>query len=120
MELFNFEKLSVWQKSRELVAAIYKLTYEFPSNEKYALCNQMQRAVVSVSSNLAEGQSRASAKERVHFIEIAYGSLMETYCQLQLAVDLGYTSTDKLDALRPQFQEIAKMMSGLRRKWMSE
>lgn len=115
MESFNFEKLSVWQKSRQLVCEVYKLTSSFPNTEKYALCDQLQRAIISVSSNIAEGNSRFSPKEKTHFIEIAYGSLMEAYCQLQLAVDLNYIHAEVFEAIKPKFQEIGMMLSGLRK-----
>lgn len=115
MEAFNFEKLSVWQKSRQLVCEVYKLTATFPNTERFALCDQLQRAIVSVSSNIAEGNSRFSTKERVHFIEIAYGSLMEAYCQVQLAVDLNYLQPNVLEAIKPKFQEVGMMLSGLRK-----
>lgn len=115
METFNFEKLSVWQKSRQLVCDVYSLSATFPNTERFALCDQLQRAIVSVSSNIAEGNSRYSPKERVHFIEIAYGSLMEAYCQLQLAVDLKYIQPDRFEAIKPKFQEVGMMLSGLRK-----
>jgi len=115
METFNFEKLSVWQKSRQLVCDVYSLSATFPNTERFALCDQLQRAIVSVSSNIAEGNSRYSPKERGHFIEIAYGSLMEAYCQLQLAVDLKYIQPDRFEAIKPKFQEVGMMLSGLRK-----
>ena len=76
--------------------------------------------LVSVPSNIAEGSGRASAKEKIHFIEIAYGSLMETYCQLTVAVKLGYLSEENAMALRPQFTEVAKMLSGWRNNLKSK
>lgn len=114
MEEFVFERLQVWQKSRFLVKEVYSLLDGFPNFEKYALCDQIRRAIISVSSNIAEGCGRPSYKERVHFIEIAYGSLMESYCQLVLAEDLGYISTDARLKIKPAFEEVAKMLSGFR------
>ena len=70
---FSFEKLNVWQESRNLVKDIYLLLREFPMEEKYALCDQIRRAVVSVPSNIAEGAGRMSPKEKSHYIEIAFG-----------------------------------------------
>ncbi|MCQ2322963.1 MAG: four helix bundle protein, partial [Bacteroidales bacterium] len=63
---------------------------KFPKLEQYALCDQIRRASISIPSNIAEGNSRNSNKEKIHYIEIAYGSLMETYCQLILSNDLNY------------------------------
>jgi len=87
---YSFEKLNAWQESRQLVVSVYQLLDKFPKFEKYALCDQLRRAIVSVPSNLAEGSGRLSAKEQLRFIEISYGSLMEAYCQLILANDLNY------------------------------
>lgn len=86
----------------------------FPNFEKYALCDQIRRAIISVPSNIAEGCGRPSYKERIHFVEIAYGSLMECYCQLVLAEDLKYISSQSLIAIKPLFEEVAKMLSGFR------
>lgn len=91
----SFEKLKVWQKSRMLVKIIYQLTAKFPPSEKFGLADQMKRAAISVASNLAEGTSRISYKEKAHFCEISYGSMMEVSCQLFLAVDLGYLNSDE-------------------------
>ena len=71
---FSFEKLAVWQEARELVVECYSLVSKFPKEEKYALGDQIRRAVVSIASNIAEGSGRVSLKEKMHFIEIAYGS----------------------------------------------
>ena len=72
-QIYPFEKLAVWQLSRTFVASIYQLLALFPSEEKYALCDQLRRAAISVPSNIAEGCSRSSFKEQKPVIEIAYG-----------------------------------------------
>ena len=113
-QTYPFEKLAVWQLSRTFVASIYQLLALFPSEEKYALCDQLRRAAISVPSNIAEGCSRMSFKEQKHFIEIAYGSLMEVYCQLIIAADLGYISTEQINDLKPLIDKIAKMLNSLR------
>ena len=115
MEEFTFEKLVAWQKARVLVKEVYRLIAKFPATEKYGLGNQLGRAIVSVPSNLAEGCGRPSLKERVHFYEIAYGSLMESYTQLTLAYDLGMITEDELKAVRPLAGEVSRMISGLRK-----
>lgn len=82
MDSYSFENLEVWKVSRKFVVEVYKIQSSFPPFEKYGLGDQLRRAVISVPSNIAEGNSRTSIKEQIHFIEIAYGSLMEVYCQL--------------------------------------
>jgi four helix bundle protein len=81
------------------VIQIYQLIEKFPKVEKYALCDQLRRACVSVPSNIAEGSGRVSIKEKIHFISIAYGSLMEVYCQLQLAEELQYIHNNNLQEI---------------------
>ena len=117
---YSFQKLTVWQESKKLVVDIYHLLENFPNFEKYALCDQIRRAIVSVPSNIAEGSGRKSLKEQIHFLEIAYGSMTEVFCELQTACDLNYIKEAQLDALRPQFAEVAKMMSGLRKTFESK
>ena len=111
---FSFEKLKVWQESRKLVGEIYNLVRKFPSEEKYALGDQIRRAIVSVPSNIAEGSGRGSLKEQIHFVEIAYGSLMETYCQLQVAADLNFIQETDLETIKPRISSISSMLIGLR------
>ena len=85
---FSFEKLRAYEIGRALAKDVYALTLRFPDYEKFGLCSQIRRAAVSIPSNIAEGSGRMSLKEKAHFIEIAFGSLMETYCQMQIALDL--------------------------------
>lgn len=92
---YSFEKLNVWQEAKKLVVEVYHLLDSFPKFEKYALSDQIRRAIVSVPSNIAEGSGRKSIKEQIHFLEISYGSLMETYNQLLIAIDLGYITEKK-------------------------
>ena len=86
----------------------------FPKEEQYALCDQLRRAVISIPSNIAEGMGRASVKEQVHFIEIAFGSLNEVMCQLELARELNYISDIQLKDSEVLVKSIAQMLSGLR------
>ena len=76
----SYKKLDVYAKSRQLVVTVYSLLKHFPAEEKYALGDQMRRAVISVPSNIAEGSGRTSAKDQAHFFEMAFGSLMEVNC----------------------------------------
>ena len=111
---YAFENLNAWKAARGLVWAVYQLLDSFPKFENYALCDQIRRSIVSVPSNLAEGSGRVSPKEQLHFYEIAYGSLMEAYNQLILATDLEYIGENNLNDLRPQIDDVARMLNGLR------
>ena len=111
---FGFEKLEVYKKARILVKDIYVVLKQFPLEERYALCDQMRRAIVSVPSNIAEGMGRFSLREQLHFLEIAYGSLLEIYCQLQIALDLDYIHEDTYKSLQTQIQELGAMIMRLR------
>ena len=113
-KMFSFEGLDVYRAARTLVKDVYLLQKKFPKYELFALGDQVRRSSSSVTSNIAEGSGRASFKEKSHFIEIAYGSLMEAFCQLQIAQDLGYLTSEDIDAIRPQFISVAKMLSGLK------
>ena len=111
---FSFEGLEVYQTARSLVRDVYRLQQKFPKTETYALGDQIRRSASSVTSNIAEGSGRNSYKEKAHFIEMAYGSLMEAFSQLQIAQDLGYLTDNDIDAIRPSFINVAKMLSGLK------
>lgn len=112
---YSFEKLEVWSDARGLVKIIYKITDSFPDKEKFGLSSQIQRAVVSIVSNIAEGVSRNSVKEQIRFIEVAYGSLMEVYCQLYVAVDLGYITTEVFEKIKIDIDKIANKLNALNR-----
>ena len=114
---FSFEGLEVYQAARVLVRDVYRLQQKFPKTEIYALGDQIRRSASSVTSNIAEGSGRNSYKEKIHFIEIAYGSLLEAFSQLQIAQDLGYLTAKDIDDIRPLFIEVAKMLSGLRKSF---
>ena len=112
--MYAFENLNAWQESRKMVVSVYRLLDSFPQIEKYALCDQLRRSIVSVPSNLAEGCGRISPKEQLHFYEISYGSLMEAYNQLILAADLNYIKKSDLENICPQIDDVARMLNGLR------
>ena len=116
--MFNFEKLNAYQNACLLVKDVYNLLDKFPQKEEFALKSQLRRAVVSIPSNIAEGMGRISDKEKVHFIEIAYSSLMEVYCQLQLANDLNYITNSDFDQIKPLIEDNAKLLSGLRKNFI--
>ena len=116
-KIYGFEKLEVYNDARQYVKQIYLLTELFPDKERFGLCSQIQRASVSIVSNIAEGTSRASDKEKERFIEIAYGSLLETYCQLQIANDLNYINQEQLLEIRLQIDKIGNKLSALKRSY---
>jgi four helix bundle protein len=110
---YAFEKLEVWQKSRLLVKKVYMITEKFPIEESYGLTSQLRRASVSVSSNIAEGSTRWGKRDKARFYEIAYGSLIEVMNQLILSADLDFMDEDELDAIKPQINEISRMLDAL-------
>lgn len=119
---FTFEKLEAYQAAVHLMDMVYDFLVhaQFPNEERYALCDQLRRAVCSVPSNIAEGSGRSSFKEKIHFLEIAYGSLMETYCQLQIALRRGYIDQAQFSKSRNQSHKVAKLLSGLRTYYNSQ
>ena len=120
MRQYGFEKLSVWQNSRKLVKEVYILTKKLPAEERYGLCNQVQRAVVSVSSNIAEGASRSGNKDQGHFYQTAYASLMEVLCQLTLCLDLGFINDEAYTSTRAKVDLVAYQLNQLRSAALSK
>ena len=120
MDDFYYRKLNVYHLAVRLVKEVYQLTNNFPLQEKNGLTNQIQRAAISIPSNIAEGMGRFSIKERMHFIEIAYGSLMEVMCQLEIAESLNYITLEQLKTLETLVSEAAKMLIGLRKNLESK
>ena len=112
-EIKGFEDLKVWQKSHELVLEVYKVTQEFPNQEKFGLTSQIRRSAVSVAANIAEGSMRQHLNEYIQMLYIAQGSLSETKYYLMLARDLKYLSNVKSQELFDRSEEIGKMLSGL-------
>jgi len=108
--MHNYLDLKIWQRSRELVKLIYKMTESFPKSQQFSLVNQMQRPAVSIPSNIAEGAGRNSDRELIHFLDIANGSAFELETQLFLSFDLGYMNNEELDVLVSELKEIQKMI----------
>lgn len=119
-EVFAFEQLDVYRVARVYVRNVYLLSDKFPQKEDFALTSQIRRAAVSITSNIAEGTSRFSIKDKSHFIEIAYGSLMESYSQLQVAMDLRYINQSDVDGVLPQIVELRNRLSALRKSYASK
>ena len=113
---YSYKNLEAYKESKTLVKQVYALLKKFPKEETYALCDQLRRAVISVPSNIAEGSGRTSAKDQAHFFEMAFGYLMEVDCQMDIAKDLGYVSSDKLEEVSKQISQVAALLSGMRRK----
>lgn len=113
MEDLYFRKLNVYTNSKELVKYIYSLIQKFPPEEKFALCTQIRRASTSIPINIAEGFGRFSSKEKARFIEIAFGSLTEISCELELSYELGYITLEDFDEAERQIVIISKQLSNL-------
>lgn len=110
-----YKNLKVYQASKVVVKDVYQLIKKYPTEERYALCDQLRRAVISVSSNIVEGLSRTTDKEKHYFLNIAYGSLMETLCQLDISADLGYITQEELKHVEDESVELVRMMKGMMR-----
>lgn len=117
---YSFEKLEVWNDARNLLKMIYLHTNNFPERERFGLSSQMQRAVVSIVSNIAEGVSRNSVKEKIRFVELAYGSLMELYCQLYVSVDLDYLTPNTFTLIKAEIDKIANKANALKRSFIKQ
>lgn len=113
MKIFGFEKLQVWQKSRQTSLKVYKMTALFPNEEKFGLTSQMRRAAISISSNIAEETGRHSAKDKARFTEMAYGSALELLNQCILSNDLEFLEENKYLEVRKDLTEITAMLDGL-------
>lgn len=113
MEEMYFRKLNVYKNSKELTKYIYHLLKSFPMEENFALCSHIRRAVTSVPINIAEGFGRFSSKEKARFIEIAYGSLTELSCEIEISFELDYITKEQYDETERQITIIAKQLSKL-------
>ncbi len=113
--MFNFEKLETWQKAINFADLVYELTRNFPADERFGLTNQMRRAAVSISSNIAEGAARNSKHDYARFLEIATGSLFEVDSQSFIGRRQGFLAEPNFQQLYAAAEEQGKMLSGLRR-----
>lgn len=120
MRLFSFEKLEVWQDSKELTHEVYKVTQGFPGEEKFGLVSQLRRAMISVTSNIAEGSSRISAKDQAHFYHMAFSSLMEVLSQILISIELGYINSESEDYFRNEISKIANKLNALRKSVLKQ
>jgi len=112
--MFRFEKLDVWQRAVDHAGYVYRVTRSFPSDERFGLTNQMRRAAVSVSSNIAEGSGRASDIDFARFLEFSYSSLMEVVSEATIASRESFLPKQAFDNICRDSDELARMLSGLR------
>ena len=117
MTIHNFRELIAWQKSMELTKKVYLLTKDFPQSEQYALTSQIQRAVVSIPSNIAEGAGRPTQKELVHFLSFSLGSAYELETELWLAGNLGYINEAQSKQINAEVIEVQKLVYSLMKKY---
>ncbi len=115
-EIKSYRDLLIWQKGMALAKQVYAMTHTFPGDERFGLTAQMRRAVVSVPSNIAEGQARQGRKEFIQFLSHAEGSLAELDTQLTLAVELGYCRPSDAMGSEATIAELQKMIATLRGK----
>lgn len=116
MYTYNFEKLEIWQLSKNLAVMIYNLTTTFPDAEKFGIINQLRRAVVSIPTNIAEGVNKITEKERSRYLQIAYGSSIEVISLLLISNELNYISSEDLEKYRIIINEISNKINAYNRK----
>ena len=109
----SYRELQVWRQSMDLVKEIYRVTRQFPNDERFGLTSQIRRAAVSIPSNIAEGQARYSQREFMRFLSTARGSLAEVETQLLLSAELGYVPEDEMHLLNRKTAEIGRLLNGL-------
>lgn len=109
----DFTDLIAWQKAHMLVLATYKITRAFPESEKFVLSNQMTRAAISITSNIAEGFGRNTKKDKMHFYSIAKGSALELRSQLHIARDLKYIAESTFSEFENNSKEVIRLISGI-------
>lgn len=115
MDIKSYRDLAVWQKAMDLVMECYEISKEFPKNETYGLTSQLQRAAVSIPTNIAEGQARQHTKEFIQFLSISYGSIAELETLIQIAGRLNYFNTNQLYKFMDRTATLGKMINGLRK-----
>lgn len=115
-----FEKLQTWHVAKDFAKRVYEVTKQFPAIEQYGLTSQIRRAVVSVTSNIAEGSARTSRKDQAHFSQLAYSSLMEVACQLQLSHEMGFLESEVYEELRRYVVELSVKLNSLRRSQLKD
>ena len=113
MKTNTFRELEAYMHGKTVVKEVYRLLERFPREEQYALCDQLRRAAISITSNIAEGSGRTSNKEKIHFLEFSYASLMEVVSQLDVAMDLGYITEEEFNNFEVMADRESRLLSGL-------
>lgn len=115
MKNFGFQNLEIYQLAKSLAVDNYMITGSFSNTEKFSLVQQMNRAAISIPSNIAEGYAREGSKDKCHFFNIAYGSLMELVCQYEIAKDLGYIDENQYKIFTCRAYDLAVKISNFRK-----
>ncbi len=118
MDYLGYRKLDAYNKAQDVVKSVYVLLKKFPKEEQFALCSQLRRATVSITSNIAEGVTRYSYRDKVHFLEVSYGSLMEVMSQLEVAYSLGYITQSDLQNIEMLVVQVARLLTSLQYSYM--
>ena len=119
MEEFYYRRLDVYKNAKALSHEVCNLIKTFPADERFALCNQLRRAVMSIPINIAESFGRFSSKEKAHFLQIAFGSLNEVMCELELSLDESYITQDQLNNMENLILSVKKQLAVLHRSVLS-
>ncbi len=109
----SFRNLEAYKAGKILIKEVYRLLKKFPKEEQFAMCSQLRRASISITSNIAEGSGRVSNKEKVHFLHISYGSLMEVLSQMDIANDLEYITKEEFNKIEVLVENVGRPLSGL-------
>ena len=118
--VFSFEKLEVWKNAKNFILDIYELVKKYPKEEIYGLSSQIKRSSSSIATNIAEGTSRNTKKDKAHFLTIAYSSAMETINHLIISRELNYISEIEYCILREQIEKICNQINSLRKYVLSQ
>lgn len=113
--LFSYQKLDIYQIAKNIVKKTYKIIKDLPSSEQYGLISQMNRAAISIPSNIAESSGRSSKKEKSQFISIAFASLMELTCQIEISLDLGYVDTLNYEEYIKECKDLSVKLSNYKK-----
>ena len=111
--MHNYRELEVWKKAMDFVMEVYKITSNFPSEEKFGLCSQLKRAAVSIASNISEGAGRNSVLQFQNFLQISMGSCNEVATQIELAFRLDFIPKENCQTLQEESKRIYRMLQGL-------
>lgn len=114
MKQNSFRELDAYKEGKKLIKEVYRLLKKFPKEEQYAMCDQLRRAAISITSNIAEGSGRNSFKEKVHFLEFSYGSLMEVLSQMDVACDIEYITVEEFNNFEVMVENVGRLLSGLK------